>query len=150
MDHFVLVRPEYSRPALKVIHCDRSGLFGRSDQNVAFHLPKLLGHFSVFLSPQCWCARFGDWTAINNFERDKACTRRKKNSVWSKLVFQLFSSQTVSAGLIDVKWETLYLLVCRLISWNNLLLPMEQMFYFCEYVTSLWLLWNSEILWLTS
>ena len=53
----------------------------------------------------------------------------------------------LSAGWIDLKWETLYLLACRLISWNNLnlLLPMEQMFYFCEYVTSLWLLWKSEI-----
>ena len=30
------------------------------------------------------------------------------------------------------------------LSWNNLLLPMEQMFYFSEYVTSLWLLWKSE------
>ena len=55
----------------------------------------------------------------------------------------------LSAGWIDLKWETLYLLACRLISWNNLLLPMEQMFYFCEYVTSVWLLWKSEILWVT-
>ena len=28
-DHFGLVRPEYSGPALKVVHCDRSGHFGR-------------------------------------------------------------------------------------------------------------------------
>ena len=41
---------------------------------------KLLGHFCVFLSPQCWCTRFGDWTAINNFERDKGSTRRKKTA----------------------------------------------------------------------
>ena len=27
---------------------------------------KWLGHFGVFLSPQCWCTRFGDQTAINN------------------------------------------------------------------------------------
>ena len=58
----------------------------------------------------------------------------------------------LSAGRIDLKWETLYLLASRLISWNNLnlLLPMELMFYFCEYVISLWRLWKSEILWLTS
>ena len=31
-DHFGLVRPEYSGPALKVVHCDRSGHFGRSDR----------------------------------------------------------------------------------------------------------------------
>ena len=28
-DHFGLVRPKYSGPALKVIHFDRSGHFGR-------------------------------------------------------------------------------------------------------------------------
>ena len=43
----------------------------------------------------------------------------------------------LSAGWIDLTWETLHLLACRLISRDNLLLPMEQMFYFCEYVTSL-------------
>ena len=31
----------------------------------------------------------------------------------------------LSAGWIDLKWETLYLLACRLIWWNNLRLPME-------------------------
>ena len=37
--------------------------------------------FCVSLSPQCWCTRFGDWTAIlNNFERDKGSTRRKKTA----------------------------------------------------------------------
>ena len=41
-DHFGLVRPEYSRLALKEIHFDRSGHFGRSDWNVPFHLTKLL------------------------------------------------------------------------------------------------------------
>ena len=30
-DHFGLVRPEYSGPALKVVHFDRSGHFGRLD-----------------------------------------------------------------------------------------------------------------------
>ena len=33
-DHFGLVRPEFSGPALKVVHCDRSGHFGQSDRNV--------------------------------------------------------------------------------------------------------------------
>ena len=55
---------------------------------------KLLGHFCVSLSPPCWCTRFGDWTTINNFERDKGSTRRQKNSIWSK-VSQLFLSETV-------------------------------------------------------
>ena len=41
---------------------------------------KLLGHFCVSMSPQCWCIRFADWTAINNFERDKGSTRRKKTA----------------------------------------------------------------------
>ena len=26
----------------------------------------MLGHFAVFLQSQCWCARFGELTAINN------------------------------------------------------------------------------------
>ena len=41
---------------------------------------KLLGHFCVSLSAQCWCTRLGDWTAINNFERDKGSTRRKNTA----------------------------------------------------------------------
>ena len=40
-DHFGLVRPEYSGPALKVFHFDRSGYLGRSNRNVPFHLTKL-------------------------------------------------------------------------------------------------------------
>ena len=47
-DHFGLVRPEYSGPALKVVHCDRSGHFGRSDRNVPFHLTKLLSPVPLF------------------------------------------------------------------------------------------------------
>ena len=34
--------PEYSRPALMVVHFDCSGHFGWSDQKVPFHLTKLL------------------------------------------------------------------------------------------------------------
>ena len=41
---------------------------------------KLLGHFCVSLSPQCCSTKFGDWTAINNFERDTESTRRKKTA----------------------------------------------------------------------
>ena len=47
-DHFGLGRPEYSGPALKVIHTDRSGHFGRSDRNVPFRLPKLLSPVPLF------------------------------------------------------------------------------------------------------
>ena len=47
-DHFGLVRPEYSGAALKVVHSDRSGHFGRSDRNVPFHLPKLLSLVGLF------------------------------------------------------------------------------------------------------
>ena len=47
-DHFGLVRPEYSEPALKVVHFDRSGFFGRSDRNVPFHLTKLLSPVPLF------------------------------------------------------------------------------------------------------
>ena len=49
-DHFGLVRPEYSGPALKVVHFDRSGHFGRSDRNVSFHLSKLLPQYRTFVS----------------------------------------------------------------------------------------------------
>ena len=47
-DHFGLVRPEYSGPALNVVHFDRSGHFGRSDRNVLFHLTKLLSPIPLF------------------------------------------------------------------------------------------------------
>ena len=47
-NHFGLVVSEYSGPALKVVHCDRSGHFGRSDRNVPFHLPKLLSPVPLF------------------------------------------------------------------------------------------------------
>ena len=47
-DQFGLVRPEYSRPALKVVHFDWSGHFGRSDRNIPFHLTKLLSPVQLF------------------------------------------------------------------------------------------------------
>ena len=47
-DHFGLVRPEYSGPALKVVHFDRSGYLGRSDRNVPFHSTNLLSPVPLF------------------------------------------------------------------------------------------------------
>ena len=47
-DHFGLVRPEYSGPALKVVHFDRSAHLGRSDRNVPFHLTKFLCPVPLF------------------------------------------------------------------------------------------------------
>ena len=47
-DHFGLVRPEYSGPALKVVLFDRSGHFGRLERNVPFHLTKLLSPVPLF------------------------------------------------------------------------------------------------------
>ena len=47
-DQFGLVRPQYSGPALKAVHFDRSGHFGRSDRNIPFHLAKLLSPVQLF------------------------------------------------------------------------------------------------------
>ena len=47
-DHFGLVRPEYSGPALKVVHFDRTGHFGRSDRNAPFPLTKSLSPVPLF------------------------------------------------------------------------------------------------------
>ena len=47
-DHFGLVRPEYSGPALKMVHFNRSRRSRRSDPNVPFHLTKLLSPVSLF------------------------------------------------------------------------------------------------------
>ena len=47
-DNFGLVRPEYSGPALKGVHFDRSGHFGRSDRNLPYHLTKLLSLVPLF------------------------------------------------------------------------------------------------------
>ena len=47
-DHFGLVRPEYSGPALKVVHFDRYGYLGRSDRNVLFYLTKFLSPVPLF------------------------------------------------------------------------------------------------------
>ena len=42
------VWPQYSEPALRVVHFDQYGHFGRSDRNVPFHLTKLLFPVSIF------------------------------------------------------------------------------------------------------
>ena len=47
-DHFHLVQPESSRPALKVVLLDRSGHFGRLDRKVLFCLTKLLSPVPLF------------------------------------------------------------------------------------------------------
>ena len=47
-DKFGLVRPEYSGPALKAVHFDCSGHFGRLDRNIPFHLTKLLSPVPLF------------------------------------------------------------------------------------------------------
>ena len=48
IDYFGLVWPEYSEPALMVVHFDWSGHFGWSDQKVPFHLTKLLSPVPLF------------------------------------------------------------------------------------------------------
>ena len=49
-DLFGLVRPEYSGPALKVVHCDRSGHFGRSDRNGPYNCQNCCPQYRCFLS----------------------------------------------------------------------------------------------------
>ena len=41
---------------------------------------KMVGTLWGLLVPQCWCTRFGDQTAINNFDRDEGSTRREKTA----------------------------------------------------------------------
>ena len=41
---------------------------------------KMVGTLGVSLSHQCWCTRFGDRTAINNFETDEVSRRREKTA----------------------------------------------------------------------
>ena len=48
MDHFSLVRPEYARPALKVVHFDRCCYLVQSDRNVPCHLTKLMSPVLLF------------------------------------------------------------------------------------------------------
>ena len=62
-DHFGLVRPEYSRPGLKVVLFDQSGHFCRSDRNVRFHLTKLFSPVPLFciLLTRTITKRAQDW-----------------------------------------------------------------------------------------
>ena len=60
---------------------------------------KLLGHFAVFLPSQCWCARFGELTAINNIVRRRKRTRSEK---------------TVLSGSLP----TIFVWDCRSSVWN--------------------------------
>ena len=58
---------------------------------------KLLGHLLVFLPSQCWCARFGELTAINNIIREnkEIGQKWKKKQRWVE-VSQPFLSETVA------------------------------------------------------
>ena len=58
----------------------------------------------VSLSPQCWCTRFGDWTAINNFERDKGSMRRKK-TVFGPSVPTIFVSDCRCELCLSQHWS---------------------------------------------
>ena len=57
-------------------------------------MSRLLGHLTVFLPFQCWCARFGELNAINNIGRTRRRTRSKKKR-WVQ-VFRLLLSETVA------------------------------------------------------
>ena len=43
---------------------------------------KLLGRFAVFLPSQCWCARFGELTAITNIGRTRRRARSRNSVGW--------------------------------------------------------------------
>ena len=58
---------------------------------------KLLGHKTVFLPSQCWCARFGELTAIHNIGR----TIKKQHLVEVSL---LFLSETVGRNHLNVNF----------------------------------------------
>ena len=61
-----------------------SPIFRRMNKHPLLELQsqlKLLRHFAVFLHSQCWRARFGEFTAINNIERMRRQARSKKNSI---------------------------------------------------------------------
>ena len=47
-DHFGLIRPEYSGPALMMVLFDQFSHFSRLDQNVPSHLRKLLSPVPLF------------------------------------------------------------------------------------------------------
>ena len=87
-DHFGLVRPEYSGPALKMVHCDRSGHFGRSDRNVPFHLPKLLSPVPLFCilltgtSSFQWKVKYCDSKAMTSQILPETCPRYLTRAIY--------------------------------------------------------------------
>ena len=58
---------------------------------------KLLGHKTVLLPSQCWCARFGELTAIHNIGR----TIKKQHLVEVSI---LFLSETVGKNHLNVNF----------------------------------------------
>ena len=63
---------------------------------------KFLGQFAVFLPSQCWCARFGELTAMNNIVRTSRRARSKKTKQCWVEVSQLFLTETVGMMLVWV------------------------------------------------
>ena len=75
-----------------------SPIFRRMNKHPLLELQsqlKLLRHFAVFLHSQCWCARFGEFTAINNIGRTRRQARSKKTAlggcVWTIFVLDCSS-----------------------------------------------------------
>ena len=59
---------EKRAPALKVVHSDWSGHFGQSDQNVPFHLTKLLFSILLVCSDLCQVCATGMYRSIGHVE----------------------------------------------------------------------------------
>ena len=102
-DHFGLVWPEYSGPALKVVHCDQSGHFGRSDRNVTWdqalfsfrfenYIPALISAVAVRENVESVDFWYLALTVSNNWRNT---TRRWKKVCVIKL--QLYKSPWESA-----------------------------------------------------
>jgi len=88
----VLVHPEYDVSAESVTSIPQN----MSSQGLNLCLQsqsKLVGHFALFLLSQCWCARFGELTAINHIGRTRRWARKEKQR-WLELS-KPFLSETV-------------------------------------------------------
>ena len=81
-----------SQPRVNTCTCDEkkakivglandSGADYRVNQSEQQSQSKLLGHFTVFLPSQCWCARFGELIAINNIGRTRRRARSEKTAL---------------------------------------------------------------------
>ena len=81
---------------------------------------KLLGHKTVFLPSQCWCARFGELTAIHNIGR----TIKKQHLVEVSL---LFLSETVGKNPLNLNFIS---------NWNM------YMWYILYHIRWQWLKWS--------